>query len=154
MNFIKEMYQHLITLIEDLRTAIVAWLATTGTGAATYVDVLDKWTGIITCLVGVLISSVLAVLAWRKENLAEGESNAFRISEEGEIQATEDLLKLIDLYDEGFKRLGCVLCPFARNTKQEIARFPKIANLWLLACNRLVEYRLTSGREYKHQFLI
>ena len=41
-------------------------------------------------------------LAWRKENLAEGESNAFRISEEGEIQATEDLLKLIDLYDEGF----------------------------------------------------
>ena len=61
-------------------------------------------------------------------------------------------LPYCSLYDEGFKRLGCVLCPFARNTKQEIARFPKIANLWLLACNHLVEYRLTSGKEYKHQF--
>lgn len=36
------------------------------------------------------------------------------------------------LYDEGFKRLGCVLCPMAskRQTKIEAARWPKIARAW------------------------
>ena len=41
-------------------------------------------------------------LAWRKENLAEGELNAYREKEGAEIQAIEDVLKLIDLYGEGF----------------------------------------------------
>jgi phosphoadenosine phosphosulfate reductase len=30
------------------------------------------------------------------------------------------------LYDEGWKRLGCVMCPFS-NTKKEMKRWPKIA---------------------------
>lgn len=34
------------------------------------------------------------------------------------------------LYDEGFKRLGCVLCPMSRDTQRDIERWPKIANLW------------------------
>lgn len=33
------------------------------------------------------------------------------------------------LYDEGFKRLGCVMCPFANN-KDAQKRFPKIAEAW------------------------
>ena len=34
------------------------------------------------------------------------------------------------LYDEGFKRLGCVLCPMARNVKVQMARWPKYAAAW------------------------
>lgn len=34
------------------------------------------------------------------------------------------------LYDEGFKRLGCVLCPMTRNVAEQIARWPKIARAW------------------------
>ncbi len=36
------------------------------------------------------------------------------------------------LYDEGFKRLGCALCPMAskKQTQIEAARFPRIAKAW------------------------
>lgn len=39
-------------------------------------------------------------------------------------------LKYCSLYDEGFKRLGCVLCPMSRNVELEMKRWPKIAKLW------------------------
>jgi len=42
------------------------------------------------------------------------------------------------LYDEGFKRLGCVLCPMS-NPKQailEVERWPKLAGAWKRACYR------------------
>jgi phosphoadenosine phosphosulfate reductase len=38
------------------------------------------------------------------------------------------------LYDEGFARLGCVMCPKARRQKQEAQRWPKIALAWKRAC--------------------
>jgi len=34
------------------------------------------------------------------------------------------------LYDEGWKRLGCVLCPMADDVKRQIARWPSIARVW------------------------
>lgn len=34
------------------------------------------------------------------------------------------------LYDEGFSRLGCVLCPMSNNVEKEMARWPKIAKAW------------------------
>jgi phosphoadenosine phosphosulfate reductase len=34
------------------------------------------------------------------------------------------------LYDEGRKRIGCVLCPMARDTQEQIVRWPKIARAW------------------------
>ena len=34
------------------------------------------------------------------------------------------------LYDEGFKRLGCVLCPMSLTVDEHIARWPGIARLW------------------------
>lgn len=61
-------------------------------------------------------------------------------------------LPYCSLYDEGFKRLGCVLCPFVADVKREIERFPKIAKLWRLACDRIVEDRATSGKKYKCEF--
>lgn len=34
------------------------------------------------------------------------------------------------LYDEGFRRLGCVLCPMNRDVQRQIQRWPRIARLW------------------------
>lgn len=61
-------------------------------------------------------------------------------------------LPYCSLYDEGFKRLGCVLCPFSREIKRETLYFPKIVKLWRLACDKIVENAIASGRERKHNF--
>ena len=61
-------------------------------------------------------------------------------------------LPYCSLYDEGFKRLGCVLCPFVRDIQREIEHFPKIAKLWRRACDHIIENRLASGKEYKYNF--
>lgn len=69
-------------------------------------------------------------------------------------------LPYCELYDKGFIRIGCVLCPMSG--KDAVAReekyFPKIANNWLRACNRIVEqrkargYKNKRGGELKHHF--
>lgn len=50
----------------------------------------------------------------------------------------ENNIPYCSLYDEGFKRLGCVLCPMetARQTQIELIRFPKLAMAWKRACER------------------
>ncbi len=61
-------------------------------------------------------------------------------------------LSYCSLYDQGFKRLGCVLCPFSRDIEKEKEHFPKIVRLWRLACDHIIERRLASGKQYKHKF--
>lgn len=39
-------------------------------------------------------------------------------------------IKVCPLYAEGFKRLGCVLCPMIRDVELHIKRWPKIARAW------------------------
>jgi len=34
------------------------------------------------------------------------------------------------LYDEGWKRLGCVLCPMVRDLEKQMARWPGIVRVW------------------------
>lgn len=57
----------------------------------------------------------------------------------------ENNLPYCELYDRGFKRIGCVLCPFERNIQQSLDNFPKIVNLWKLACNRIIEAQKARG---------
>jgi len=80
----------------------------------------------------------------------------------------ENKLPYIALYDMGaerdgygeglFKRLGCVLCPFSRQVKLEESMFPKIANLWKRAAERVVErckqqnFITKRGKPMKHKF--
>ena len=70
----------------------------------------------------------------------------------------ENQLAYCNLYDEGFKRLGCVLCPFSREVEREEVYFPKITHLWKLACQRAVDdikargYKNRRGEPVKHQF--
>ena len=42
----------------------------------------------------------------------------------------ENRIEYCKLYDEGFTRIGCVLCPMSRDTKRQIVRWPKIARAW------------------------
>ena len=42
----------------------------------------------------------------------------------------EQKINYCSLYDEGFKRLGCVLCPMTRDVQRQMSRWPKIARAW------------------------
>jgi len=57
----------------------------------------------------------------------------------------ENNLPYCSLYDKGFGRLGCVLCPFSRNIKKEELYFPKIVNCWKRACDHIVAERFARG---------
>jgi len=51
------------------------------------------------------------------------------------------------LYRHGFRRIGCILCPFhsALETKLEIQLFPKVAQAWRLASDRYFDKRIERG---------
>lgn len=65
----------------------------------------------------------------------------------------ENNLPYCKLYDEGFSRIGCVLCPFQsyESTLRDLQRFPAIVDYYRRACrksfevNRDVLRRFTSG---------
>lgn len=60
----------------------------------------------------------------------------------------ERSLPYCGLYDEGFRRLGCVLCPLARNSSpryqalaaEEMKRWPQITRLWRRMAEVVWEY--------------
>ncbi len=62
---------------------------------------------------------------------------------DGEIWAyiRKNEIPYCSLYDEGFKRLGCVGCPFAsqENRDREFARWPKFAKVYRIFIRRLWE---------------
>lgn len=39
-------------------------------------------------------------------------------------------LKYNPLYDEGFKRVGCVLCPMTRDVARQMQRWPRLCRAW------------------------
>ncbi len=61
----------------------------------------------------------------------------------------ENSLSYCSLYDEGFERLGCILCPMAsvKNRRRELERFPKVSSIWRRTCDRLVARRLLQGKD-------
>ena len=56
-------------------------------------------------------------------------------------------IKYCSLYDEGFKRLGCIMCPIGntRNMEREAKRWPRIYNLYLKSFGRVIEKRRDKG---------
>ncbi len=42
----------------------------------------------------------------------------------------EHHIEYCSLYDEGFDRLGCVLCPMTRNVAQQMERWPRLCRAW------------------------
>jgi len=55
-------------------------------------------------------------------------------------------LRYCSLYDEGWKRLGCVLCPMSSNMKKEAARWPKIRDSYIMAFDRAVIANAERGK--------
>lgn len=53
------------------------------------------------------------------------------------------------LYDQGFKRLGCIGCPMAggKGQKKEFERYPKYRQLYIHAFERMLEERDRAGLE-------
>lgn len=61
-------------------------------------------------------------------------------------------LPYCSLYDEGFDRLGCVLCPMQGSKKQhrDIERWPKIAECYRQACRRAYDAAIKRNSPYPH----
>lgn len=59
----------------------------------------------------------------------------------------ENDLKYCSLYDEGFRRLGCIMCPMTSHEKRirEAERWPKIAEQWKRTIYRCFEKRIADG---------
>ena len=51
------------------------------------------------------------------------------------------------LYDEGRKRIGCILCPYSPKSQKDddMKRWPKYAKLYKLAFQRMVDKRKADG---------
>lgn len=49
------------------------------------------------------------------------------------------------LYDEGFKRLGCIGCPMSTNAAKELERYPTIKRAYLRAFGEMIKARKAAG---------
>lgn len=55
-------------------------------------------------------------------------------------------LPYCSLYDEGFKRLGCIMCPMGgKNMIREAERWPKVAQAYRRACDKALQKRIADG---------
>ena len=56
------------------------------------------------------------------------------------------------LYDEGFKRLGCIGCPMSgtKGMLKEFERWPKYKQIYLHAFERMIQARADNGKPYTH----
>ena len=54
-------------------------------------------------------------------------------------------IKYCKLYDEGFKRLGCLFCPMSNRRKQEVKRYPKYTDAFIKAFVRLYADKQAKG---------
>lgn len=60
-------------------------------------------------------------------------------------------LKYHPLYNCGYKRVGCVLCPFAskKTIESEIERYPEIVEKYKAACIKTYEQKRANGKVYR-----
>lgn len=57
-----------------------------------------------------------------------------------------------ELYDQGYKRLGCVGCPMSSKAADELDRYPKFKNLYLLAFEKMIQARKDAGLEVRESW--
>lgn len=43
------------------------------------------------------------------------------------------------LYDEGYKRLGCIGCPMSTHRKEELEKYPKYKQAYIRAFDRMIK---------------
>lgn len=50
-----------------------------------------------------------------------------------------------ELYDQGFKRLGCIGCPMSAHRKEELERYPKFKEAYIRAFDRMIQHQIEGG---------
>jgi phosphoadenosine phosphosulfate reductase len=63
----------------------------------------------------------------------------------------ENNIPYCSLYDEGFKRLGCIMCPMGgtKGMLRDAERWPRYYKLYLMAFSKMLEYGKKNGKEFK-----
>lgn len=56
-------------------------------------------------------------------------------------------MKYNPLYDQGFKRVGCIGCPFSTHQIQELERYPKYKEQFIRTFDKMVEKRKALGKQ-------
>jgi len=56
-------------------------------------------------------------------------------------------LNYCSLYDEGFERIGCILCPLARAPERDSARWPQFKKAYIHTFDKLLKLRRELGLE-------
>lgn len=58
------------------------------------------------------------------------------------------------LYDEGHKRIGCIMCPMSgpKGMKRDMERWPKYYQNYLRAFDKTIKNNKVDGKEYKRTF--
>ena len=66
----------------------------------------------------------------------------------------ENNIKYNELYDMGYQRVGCILCPFARKSEKlrDIATFPKCKERYIRAFNKMLQARKEAGKNDPYDF--
>jgi phosphoadenosine phosphosulfate reductase len=66
----------------------------------------------------------------------------------------EQNVRYCSLYDEGFKRLGCIGCPMAtpENKSRDFFRWPTYKTAYIHAFDRMIEARIKDGKPVSRQF--
>jgi phosphoadenosine phosphosulfate reductase len=61
-------------------------------------------------------------------------------------------LRYCELYDQGFDRIGCVMCPLQsqRGMNRDVERWPKFAAMYRRACDAAYAKSMADGHEYGH----
>ena len=60
-------------------------------------------------------------------------------------------VRYCELYDQGYKRLGCIGCPMASTQVEELEKYPKFKALYMKAFERMLEARREAGLETQWQ---
>ena len=61
----------------------------------------------------------------------------------------ENGIKHCCLYDEGFKRIGCIGCPMNTKAEEEFERWPKYKEHYIKTFDRMLEQGKEAGIEYQ-----
>ena len=51
------------------------------------------------------------------------------------------------LYDQGYKRLGCIGCPMSTNAAEELRRYPTYRRAYIRAFEKMIKARVADGNE-------
>ena len=59
-------------------------------------------------------------------------------------------VRYCELYDKGYKRLGCIGCPMSTHNGEELERYPKYKQAYIRAFERMLKEGEERGKNYEN----